>query len=468
MYCDEDTADLFNANCPPSITLNYSHDDHYLQIIEQKKSHLIYSHFIAFITSYVRIQLIDQLLKLDISKIYRIVSDGIYTTQENFEIISPFRIKEGVKLNNTAGEWYVSHENNYFEISQDNTINKKYQAHYGSGGSGKTYKVLNNRGLVNVCYLAPSWKLSKAKEHETNNPNIIFKVWKTALSKVPEKWQDIKKRSNVLVIDEISMMSESEMKNIIERFPYHKIIFCGDIGYQLPPINEENNCQKFITKNNMQEFFHNEDYRSQDQQTKDLKIMLRKFIDDGIHSNEIIKKITPILKNIEISDLKNIYTTKDIILTKTNEKKDRYTEIFKDHQKIMITKNIKNTPYSNGEIVSDLILINYIKNEKIFSKGYENRHAFTVHSVQGETIEEKLFIDLENMNPSMIYTAISRIRKMENIYVIIPDNKTCSICLCENTDYITKCLHHFHENCLAQWVRNKHGNRTCPYCRNNF
>jgi ATP-dependent exoDNAse (exonuclease V) alpha subunit len=49
----------------------------------------------------------------------------------------------------------------------------------------------------------------------------------------------------------------------------------------------------------------------------------------------------------------------------------------------------------------------------------EIRHHFTTHSIQGETIETKIFIDCSKMFDSrMFYTAISRARKLDQLYII--------------------------------------------------
>ena len=50
----------------------------------------------------------------------------------------------------------------------------------------------------------------------------------------------------------------------------------------------------------------------------------------------------------------------------------------------------------------------------------EPRHGFTIHSVQGETFEEIIYIDSRNLfDPRMGYTAISRARRWEQIKIIV-------------------------------------------------
>jgi hypothetical protein len=49
----------------------------------------------------------------------------------------------------------------------------------------------------------------------------------------------------------------------------------------------------------------------------------------------------------------------------------------------------------------------------------EFSHAFTAHSSQGRTLDCKIFIDIREMfDPSIFYTAISRSRKLSNIYIV--------------------------------------------------
>ena len=101
------------------------------------------------------------------------------------------------------------------------------------------------------------------------------------------------------------------------------------------------------------------------------------------------------------------YNVKDLIITKTNESKDVYTEKYKDLEKYVVLENTRD--YSNGEII-------YSKPDKV---RVEPRHAFTIHSIQGETATEKLFIDMNKMKSvRMLYTALSRAKYLNQIILI--------------------------------------------------
>lgn len=104
-----------------------------------------------------------------------------------------------------------------------------------------------------------------------------------------------------------------------------------------------------------------------------------------------------------------------MILCFTNKTKDTYTSLFK----------IKYQKYycKQKTIINDITLYNgsiFVPEEPITKvpSSLEIRHAFTVHSIQGETVKNNLYIDIKNMNNQMIYTAISRCEHIDKCYII--------------------------------------------------
>ena len=96
-----------------------------------------------------------------------------------------------------------------------------------------------------------------------------------------------------------------------------------------------------------------------------------------------------------------------MILVGTNIVKDKYTEMFNNIDKYYCKEN--NRLYSNGDIIIG---------EKPDCK-CELRHAYTTHSIQGETAQNNLFIESSKMfNARMFYTAISRAKTLDQIYII--------------------------------------------------
>ena len=119
---------------------------------------------------------------------------------------------------------------------------------------------------------------------------------------------------------------------------------------------------------------------------------------------------------ITLDDLKQKYKVEDMILSGTNANKDFITQLFPDMKKYYITDNTR--LHQNGEIVIG---------EKPQDCKCEIRHCFTTHSIQGETAEYNLYIDSSTMFDSrMFYTAISRARRLNQIYLFNPQNDVYS------------------------------------------
>ena len=98
-------------------------------------------------------------------------------------------------------------------------------------------------------------------------------------------------------------------------------------------------------------------------------------------------------------------------IKRTCLKTDVYTELFHDVEKYYILKTDRK--YCKGGIIFDKPDENY----KI-DTDYEVRHAYTIHSIQGETAKHNLFIDARMMEPEAIYTALSRAEYLHQIYFV--------------------------------------------------
>ena len=280
--------------------------------------------------------------------------------------------------------------------------------HLGAGGCGKTHNNLNDKGLVRVLFLAPSWKLARNKQNETG---INCSVWARALTNDPEQISKIKESANVLIIDEISMLNEIDKQKFFSVYSDMKIIMCGDLGYQLPCIDGiEANADGFdnIVK-------HDKNYRCNDKRLFDILQTLRDMITKKVNKNQInkwvVSKFEELKRVISINELKQKYDIQDMLLSGTNELKDYYTNLFSgkfNQEKYYIMEN--NRLHSNGDIIIG---------EKPDKCKCEVRHCFTTHSIQGETALNKLFIDSSKMFDSrMFYTAISRAKNLDQIYII--------------------------------------------------
>lgn len=273
---------------------------------------------LAYITSYARINVLNQLFEFDYKNIIRVVADAFYFKGEIPKLHDKFRNKDnGIIKNNVAcdtyfnscfvikGDYKTNEEDKYITYkeliplpkhnnTQEHIYKHKILLKIGCGGGGKTYSALSDKGYNNVCYVAPSHKLLRAKANEFTNIKLctlskltggklksntkeeilIFlkknkindkyvdinnfkyldlksdKAYKKALSEEKKNKNKKNKINNefkkndkgscltlynkyspaVIICDEITQYTEDQKKYIINTYKYSKIIFCGDIS----------------------------------------------------------------------------------------------------------------------------------------------------------------------------------------------------------------------------------------------
>ena len=377
-------------------------------------------HIPAQILAYQRLIMLDQLLQMDISKVQRVCVDGIYYLDHKFEMLKPFAPKTDMTFNNAPCNSYLSNILDNEFIGNIELPEAKSRKHYetelflGAGGNGKTYHNLTDMGFINLVYVGHSWKLATGMR---NNHGVNVSVHNRLFSF--NYMKDTFTYNNVLVIDECSMITELQKQDIINKCKDYgsKVIFCGDIGYQLPPIED---TKEMTTKNidNIIELKTN--YRFKCDKLINLLKNVRKQIESPegnyFRMSDLIK-YQKYGNFIKTEELKKLYKKEDMILTYT--KKNRYCELFEDIEKYKIKNNTRQ--YKNGEIA--------YKKPTLGGIEYEKRHGFTTHSIQGETFEKNIFIDYQQVCNNtfgnvlrLFYTAVSRARYMNQIYFVIPDH----------------------------------------------
>ena len=363
----------------------------------------------SFIFSYQRINLVEQLFNMDISKIIRINTDGIKYIPHDFTINEIFK---KVKKPNVNGLVMGEHEDTL--LSNINNCNPYYwvqfhlhflkteaRNHYdnelflGRGGSGKTHINLTDKGLVRPLYVATSYKLTRAKHLDYG---VDTEVLANLIS--PIRKEHILKTYNTIIVDEASMVSEEVRHLIFNTYRKCKLIFCGDIGYQADPI--EGSLMDTTAFQHIKTM--NINYRCEDAKLDEILNKLRFAIENkDKHITDILLPIQTINKK----DLVAKYDIHDMILTHTLKTQDEYNKLLNHKEKYVITKS--NDDYSRGEIFY----------EKPKTKSCEKRHGYTTHSVQGETFYQTIYIDKEVIaNKKLLYTALSRAKYLNQIYLI--------------------------------------------------
>lgn len=384
-----------------------------------KAKHYTLTHFAAQITALQRIIMLEQLLKIPYEDVYRVCVDGIYLKKKgvNYQLVEPFRIKEeydDMTWRNYECEHYLSN----IEVELEDGLHSAYQTidmsiskHYykeqvlikGAGGTGKTYGLKTDKGLINCLYASPSWFLASKMDNQKWTKSVHHR-----LEDQNRIARGIYNYGNIIV-DECSMLTDNQRDEIMIEADAAgaRVFFLGDLDCQLPPVDgemmRERDFEEIIEKKYVFRFLKGD-------KLHELANMVR--CNMWKWANVLMTQIKQHVKVITEEQLKQMYQPNDAIIAHSNKTCDTYTEMFKDMEKykILECKNVDGVEKYNGEIT--LTKPQKIKNEL--------RHGFTVHSYQGAevAIGNKLFIDGSLNSTRLIYTAISRAKSIDQIYII--------------------------------------------------
>lgn len=359
-----------------------------------KRFHM--AHISGGVYGYQQLNLLEQLIKMDISKIIEVRVDGIKYKEHEFEINPTFTKKPERNPIAKPSSAFIT-GNPKFDLQMEFAPEREHcmkELWTGAGGCGKTHIQLIDNGLVNVLYVAPSHKLERVKMNEYNVCGDVLAnvIGQTFGKRDDRKISIIRKNFNVFIVDEASMISDENRAQIFELYPDVKLIFCGDVGYQLPSINGSPiDVTKFSKVTHL-----TENRRCKDPKLAEVLSQLRRKIDG---ERLWVEFPTPVPIESQPYD-----SAKDMILVHTHETKNG---IHVAGEKYRVIRNSKT--FSNGDIVY----------ENIGPANCIAQHAFTTHSVQGETVHGKLFIHEECFRDTkLLYTAVSRAQYLDQIVIV--------------------------------------------------
>jgi hypothetical protein len=330
----------------------------------------------------------------------------------------------------------------------------------GEAGSGKSYviKQIAKKRKVMMCAFTNKASNNLIQDDTEDNSNIstIHKLLYGAVNdlKTMKKCMEIVKKYEILIIDEISMVSSHliSLITILKRYTDIPIMLFGD-WKQLPPIEEgfDENTQfdfmthssiKYLTGNNYVYLQYNEKSRC------DKK--LRQFALDAYEYNADITEL-PIAKynpeypcicytNNKRQVLNNIAQKYFANKSKKFQECPYYGEPSKYHQDILLFKGAKllsNITNKDGTLLKNVIYevvdwnetdLIVMKNDvpittelKDIHKNFILGYVMTTHKSQGDTIDTKIQLaEIESMKDDnrLIYTALTRATNFENIVLV--------------------------------------------------
>ena len=357
-------------------------------------------HILAFITSYVRIQMIQTMMKFDINNLVRVVMDGLYYKGDLPEVDKIFIAKE-IKDCDYSEYWYSP---STVEVVWDSDVFSKNTLLTGAGGNGKTYKVLNDKGLNRVLFVAPMNLLGKGVASQ-------YKIRSTTIHKLLGKdcvpWIKEQAYPPVILIDETTQIQADWIDEVFKMYPKSLILLAGDIDtkqwFQCRN-GRPGDFSKIWKPVDVDIISMDIDRRSLDDELRQLKVDIRNkmkevFV-DGDNYNETIKMNiwANKLNTISFSDAVKQFSVGDVWIAGTHAINVKLLE-----------NGVVSGWYKKGGHIS------YEEKEN-----FEKRGSFTTHSFQGQTIEDKkVFISINScFEYSMLYTAISRVRRFSQLVLV--------------------------------------------------
>ena len=291
----------------------------------------------------------------------------------------------------------------------------------GAGGTGKTHTLLNNLDQREVLFTSISWKLINGKKEEFN------KIIGLSIPKITGEADNIRcekiKNNSIrfIVIDEGTLVKMDYINKINLLFPECFIFILGDIDednfyYQCsitddifkPTNNKDCQCIKFSKTYRFDEELNNK--------ISDLRIFMKDNYNNLFNRRDLFnyvkEKFSMCFKNKE--DI--IYNNNDIGISEYDDyKKDNDLSLYFIKKGTKPKYFIKNTNIKTGQIRGQQL------EQQPEHKNYEMKLFSTIHSFQGLQLnhDNKIIISIKNnFDYNLLYTAISRARKLDQIIFI--------------------------------------------------
>ena len=450
----------------PRNTRIRQYDDGAAQIEFPRRSAKHLTQITAYINAYERLKMFDQLLRIfeagvPLTDVVWFDKDDVTVRRgASFEVL-PYMSEKPVHEKMFSSNPIAYYVANLWQNDVDDVtcpyppLTQPYEqrpggmvACLGVGGGGKTHVNLIDTGHLQcgLLYVAPSHALKEDKMQEYNVQGTTYNtIFGTGLETV-NHWR---KECAVIVWDEISQKIMIDLQAILNTFPYHKHILCGDPGYQLPPQSTDwideldrrpvteaylHRGVEFPMSNDFPEYgsrldalisvpIHRFDhsYRIKCNHLRTLCNDLRHMIDHECTEAEMHAHVLSVLRRrhqvLTFDQCIARFCIDDGIVVSKHELEHEYTTALSERkfynengERIRRFRVLERAPLANGRIIT--------APEAPFTQCVE-RYATTAHSYQGMACKTVLYIDSRHMfEPQHWYTCISRAEYIRNLFVV--------------------------------------------------
>jgi hypothetical protein len=420
-------------------------------------------HTFAFITSYTRINVLNQLMQFDPQQVRGVMLDAIIFVGEQPEAgpawvekptVNKVVLEEYGKDGwyGSTGIWATREDPSTLLTAPPTTLTRPLTFLEGAGGSGKSHSVLADAGFVNVLFAAPTWSL------------VCFMMRKygcagTTVHRLAGSWRDVDKEGNVTVthcrpyheemrryppvvfVDEATMIDKEMLEKVVEIYSgKSQIIFAGDIRVTGVPADKppiwfqcRNRTRVFDPRSvDAAIVSYDTDYRASGllvELKRHLRdIMVDVFLhstaedpgDDALDAHELQEQARVLFASqvCTAATCEAFYAKGDTILAGTHELADEWGEKLKDRDCRYRVTSHTSADVAAAQRGEEVSLTGDIIDEK-GSRAAVFALAFTIHSFQGKTFTGRtLWIDARrSWDYAMLYTAISRCQTISQVRI---------------------------------------------------
>lgn len=374
-----------------------------------RKGHVMtWHHLYAFVLGYLRIQMRDAMRAVGYDNVCAVATDALFIRGDTPAALSWFREKPMPKLEYFSPWW--DRNDDVMEFPPLAAYGMRNTLLTGQGGAGKTYGFMMDKGFVNPLFVGPEHALLHDVHDKYGCPTI------TAHRLVGVECQSSQEKGeadpSIIFADEITKWNPDWIEKMFKLYPSTLIVLAGDADV-LP----DGRLFNYQIGNMAGEPWEAHDVVIHEvlgdrrsvvgdpliQLKMDMRAQMRKVMSGlGDGGLEMAMWLASQLTLVSQADAVKQFAEGDIWIASTHAK----------NAELLEAGVVSGWRQSGRGLASRLSFTE--------QEGWEKRGAFTIHSFQGMTVEGKrLFITLEKMfDPTMGYTAISRVRRLDQIVLV--------------------------------------------------
>jgi hypothetical protein len=360
-------------------------------------------HLLAFITSYSRINMFEMMRRVD-GELLKVVLDGLYFrgSMNTDGLAVVFSEQKKMTAHSGFTKWY-SPSSAVLDWEEYSPMLDGSCVLAGAGGTGKSYRVFNDKSLYQPLYVVPSHMLGRKFR---NDYGVSYTTIHKLIGMDCRPYGEEHGSPHNIFVDELTMIDAEWIKKAITMYPSSRFYIAGDIDgkqwFQCRNGGVGDYSEIWIPSREEWRYVDfTVDMRSKDEELKVFKSQLRDvmrgvFTDGGV---EDASRINQIVRNSvkvhSFDEAVQMFHGGDIWIAGTHR--------------------------TNRRLLDAGVVSGYInaRKEIVDEEGGEKRGSFTCHSFQGLTIPEKrVFISLDMFEYAMLYTAVSRVCRFHQLVFI--------------------------------------------------